>query len=119
MLGFKVCVHNACIFDFVLGHELPFREIWHMKMSIIIIIIIYATSPRGAVVSVSGFGLGGLGFESHQRRGNFSTLDRLQPRVSGCGLNGKTETTQSSFIRLMDAILRVLLQLLDQHCRCL
>ena len=69
------------------------------------------TGPHGAVVSALGYGSGGPGFKSHQRRGNFLTLDRLQvqPRVSDCGLNGKTETTQSSFIRIMDAILRVLL----------
>ena len=40
---------------------------------------------------------------------DFSTPDRLLPRVSGCGLNGKTDTTQSSFIHFTDAILSVLL----------
>ena len=58
------------------------------------------TGPHGAVVSALGYGSGGPGFKSHQRRGNFLTLDRLQvqPRVSDCGLNGKTKTTQSSLI---------------------
>ena len=50
----------------------------------------------------------------------FFLPDRLLPRVEcAMGSNGKTGTTQSSFIHFTDALLSVLLTVSDQHCRCL